>query len=106
YLLNGDFIPEKRQAFQLPELKARREPNLSLRCWRVWHAHAFGPESWGIEEQRRVMDQLVKMKFNAILVYLWPYQPFVHYEFRGVKKSSGDLFFGWKYPLDRDVIGF
>lgn len=56
-------------------------------------------------EQRRVINQLVKMKFNAILVHLWPTQPFVHYEFRGVKKTSAGLFWGWKYPVSADTVG-
>ena len=105
YLFRGDFIPEERQAFALPTLEIVKEPTLTFRCWRVWNAHACGPESWGIQEQKRIIDQLVKQKFNVILVNLWSTQPFVHYEFRGVKKTTGDLFWGWKYPIDCSTIG-
>jgi hypothetical protein len=105
YLFRGDFVPEERQAFSLPPLDTTKEPSLTFRCWRVWNAHACGPESWGIEEQKRIIDQLVKKKFNVVMVNLWSTQPFVPYEFRGVKKSTGDLFWGWKYPLDCTTIG-
>jgi hypothetical protein len=105
YLFRGDFIPENVQAFSLPSMDIVQEPTLPFRCWRVWNAHACGPESWGIQEQKRIIDQLVKKKFNVILVNLWSTQPFVHYEFRGVKKTTGDLFWGWKYPIDCTTIG-
>lgn len=62
-------------------------------------------ESWGIEEPRRVIDQLVKMKFNAVILSLWPFQPFIHYEFRGVEKRTGDIFSGLKFPLGPGTIG-
>jgi hypothetical protein len=105
YLFRGDFIPEERQPFSLPSLDIVKEPSLHFRCWRIWNAHACGPESWGIQEQQRIIDQLVKQKFNAVLVNLWATQPFVQYEFRGVKKTTGDLFWGWKYPIDCTTIG-
>jgi hypothetical protein len=52
-------------------------------------ALAHGPVSWSLEENRRFLRQIAKMKYNRIHVSLWPTQPFVHYRFRGMEKPLG-----------------
>ena len=104
YLLHGDILPERR-AFKLPDMTTVMEPNLTIRQWRVVNDFACGPESWGIEDYRPVVDQLAKLKFNRVYAFIWPYHPFVHYEVRGVKRSSGTLWFGDRYPVDDDTVG-
>ena len=104
YLLHGDVLPERR-AFELPDLTTVMEPNLTIRQWRVVNDFACGPESWGIEDYKPVIDQLAKLKFNRVYAFIWPYHPFVHYELRGVKRNSGTLWFGDRYPVDDDTIG-
>jgi len=47
----------------------------------------------------------VKMKFNDVMLAIWPWQPFVNYEFGGVKKQTALLWFGEEYPIDRDSAG-
>ena len=64
-----------------------------------------GPEMWSLAECRRVIDQIAKMKMNGIFFLTYPSHPFVHYEFRGVAKSTGVLDFGFRYPVDDDTIG-
>ena len=64
-----------------------------------------GPEMWSLAECRRVIDQIAKMKMNGIFFLTYPSHPFVHYEFRGVAKSTGVLDFGFRYPIDDDTIG-
>jgi len=39
------------------------------------------------------------------LAILCPWQPFVHYEFRGVKKNKATLWYGYRYPVDGDTAG-
>ena len=104
YLLHGDVLPERR-AFELPDLTTVMEPNLTIRQWRVVNDFACGPESWGIEDYKPVIDQLAKLKFNRVYAFIWPYHPFVHYEVRGVKRNSGTLWFGDRYPVDDDTVG-
>ncbi|MCY3800285.1 MAG: hypothetical protein OXG46_01775 [Chloroflexi bacterium] len=104
YLLHGDILPERR-AFKLPDMMTVMEPNLTIRQWRVVNDFACGPESWGIEDYKPVIDQLAKLKFNRVYAFIWPYHPFVHYEVRGVKRNSGTLWFGDRYPVDDDTIG-
>src|SRR5204863_6275964 len=105
YLLQGDVLPVNLPALKLDQLDIVMEPTLRLRTWRTVNDFAIGPESWGLEEQKRVLSQLAKLKFNRILLAIYPWQPFVHYEFRGVKKRTGVLWYGWRYPVAGDTPG-
>lgn len=104
YLLHGDVLPP-RSRFQLPEAHVRSEPLLPTRQWRVVNEFACGPASWGLAGYRPVLDQLAKLKFNRLLVALWPHQPFLHYQYGGVARSSADLFFGYRFPVTPDMPG-
>lgn len=104
YLLHGDVLPP-RSAFQIPTVNKRIEPILKVRQWRVVNEFAMGPASWGIAHYRPVIDQLAKLRFNRILVYLWPHQPFLDYEIHGIKRRSATIFFGQRFPITHDMIG-
>ena len=104
YTLNGDVMPRTAGRFTVPRLDVVCEPALRIRSFRNFNAHAFGPESWSLAEQQRVIDQLLKMRFNAVHLNIWPQQPFVHYAFRGVRKQTAEMFWGWRFPT-RGMIG-
>jgi hypothetical protein len=105
YLLHGDVLPEERGPFRLPETDITLEPALKVRQWRVINEHAMGPVSWGLADYRPVVDQLCKLKFNRIFAYIWPLQPFVHYEVGGIKRTSVAMFFGYHFPITDDMPG-
>ena len=105
YLHYRDVLPEPRAWDGLPDLDVSMEPNMRIRCWRLINDLAFGPVSWSLEENRRFLRQIAKMKYNRIHTFLWPVQPFVHYAFRGVQKPPGVLYFGQRHPIDADTIG-
>ncbi len=105
YLLHGDVLPTKSAELRFPEREIRLEPVMSIRQWRVMNDFACGPESWGMADYRPVIDQLAKLKFNRILVYMWPWHPFVHYEAGGIKRRSATLFFGFDFPITEDMPG-
>ena len=52
-----------------------------------------------------MLRQLAKLKFNSLMLSVYPWQPFVHYEFNGVKKETAKLWFGEKYPINADDPG-
>jgi hypothetical protein len=104
YLLHGDVLPAKR-AFEMPKLDVVKEPTLRVRQWRVLNEHAMGPISWGIADYKPVIDQLAKLRFNRLLLYIWPGQPFLPLEYKGIRQTSGTLFFGNHYPITPDMIG-
>ncbi len=104
YLLHGDVLP-RPCAFHLPDLAVVMEPTLPVRQWRVINDFACGPEAWGMEDYRSVLNQLAKLKFNRILLSVWPWQPFLHYEVKGVKRESATLWFDFHYPITDDMVG-
>jgi hypothetical protein len=105
YFLHGDVMPAQTPKLKLDNLDVVLEPALRLRTWRTVNDFAIGPESWGLAEQKRVLRQLAKLKFNRVMLAFYPWQPFVHYEFKGVKKKTGLLWYGWRYPVEGDVPG-
>ena len=104
FLLHGDVIP-RRRALWLPDVNDVIEPEFPIRQWRVVNDFACGPESWGIEDYQPVLDQLAKLKFNRVYVYIYAYQPFLHFTCREVTRNSGTLWFGFRYPITDDMIG-
>jgi hypothetical protein len=105
YLLHGDVLPEKRGEFRLPDLDVVMEPALPVRQWRVINDFACGPESWGRADYRPVIDQLAKMKFNRLFLSTWPWQPFLNYEVRGIRRRSAWLWYDFHFPITDDMAG-
>lgn len=105
YLVHEDVLPEDPGRLRLPGSEVRLEPNMRIRCWRLINDLAHGPVSWSLEENRRFLRQIAKMKYNRVYISFWPAQPFVHYSFRGVEKPPGFLFFGERFPIDEDTVG-
>ena len=105
YLLSGDVFPDDPGPLCLPDLDVHVEPVFAERVWRLMNDEPHGPEMWSLAECRRVIDQIARMKMNGIYFLTYPSHPFVHYEFRGVAKSTGVLDFGFRYPIDDDTIG-
>ena len=73
--------------------------------WRTIDSSPIGLESWGLADQKRLLHQLAKLKFNRVVLSVHPWQPFVHYEFKGVKKQTALLFQGKRFPVDGDTPG-
>ena len=97
--------PSQKKPFSLAGTDTVMEPQLRSRTWRTINDFAIGPESWGIDEQRSHLRQLAKMKFNRVMLSVYPWQPFVSYEFGGVTKSTATHWFDEKFPVDGDTVG-
>ena len=105
YLPRGDMYPQSKKPLNLDGIDTVMEPELRSRTWRTINDFAIGPESWGAAEHKRFLKQLAKMKFNRLMLSVYPWQPFVQYEFGGVKKSTATHWFDEKFPLDGDTAG-
>lgn len=105
YLLTGDFPPAKKPVLKLDGLNTVLEPKLKLRTWRTLNDFAIGPEAWGLADQKRLLKQVAKLKYNRVLLSVYPWQPFVHYEFGGVRKQTATLWYGYRYPIDGETPG-
>ncbi len=104
YLLHGDVLPDRRQIW-LPSKDLTLEPEFRIRQWRVVNSHAIGPETWGIEEYKRVIHQLAKLKFNRLFIHVWPSQPFLHYKIDDIERRTATVFFGFRFPIEDGMIG-
>ncbi|MFB3902004.1 MAG: hypothetical protein ACE15E_00990 [Acidobacteriota bacterium] len=104
YLLQRDALPP-RGALRIPTSSEHLEPTLKIRQWRGLNEFAMGPASWGLADYRPVLDQLAKLKFNRLILYIWPHQPFLDYEVRGIQRRSATNFFGHRFPICADMIG-
>lgn len=105
HLMRGDILPNEKRMLDLAGHDCVLEPQLRTRTWRTINCFAIGPESWGVAEHERFFAQLAKLKFNDVMLSLWPWQPFLDYEFDGVKKQSAMLWFGEQFPIDRQSAG-
>ncbi len=105
YLLHEDVVPPNPGPFHLPEIDATFEPVHKIRSWRVMNGLPHGPETWRLSEHQRFIDQLAKLKFNGILLVLWPWHPFVDYAYDGIQRSSATLNFDSLYHLDETCVG-
>lgn len=105
FLPRGDLAPLTRRPLDLSGLNIVREPVLRSRTWRTINDFAIGPESWGLEEHQRFLKQLAKLKYNRVMLSVYPWQPFVEYEFQGIRKTTALHWFGEVYPVDSETVG-
>jgi hypothetical protein len=97
FLLSEDVLPTEPGPFFLPELDLVLEPAQKLRSWRVMCELPYGPLMWTLEDQKRFIGQLHKLKFNGLQYSIWPAQPFTHFEIDGVAKQTADT-------MQRDIL--
>lgn len=105
YALYGDIFPAVKPEFKLDGIDIKLEPALRLRTWRTINDFPIGPESWGLSEQQQLIRQLAKLKYNRVMLAFYPWQSFVDFEFKGVKKKTALSWFGYQYPVDGDTAG-
>lgn len=105
YALYGDMYPADTPPLKLDGIDIQLEPALRTRSWRTIDDFAIGSESWGLAEHELVIQQLAKNKFNQLTLVFHPWQPFVDFEFQGVKKETGVLWYGHQYPINGDTAG-
>lgn len=105
YLLRGDIFPIEKRPLDLTGHDLVTEPQLRSRTWRTINDFPIGPESWGLADHKKALKQLAKLKYNRLMLQVYPWQPFVSYEFDGVKKKTATLWYGEKFPVDGDTVG-
>ena len=105
YLLHEDVLPSQAGPFHLPEVDETFEPVQQIRSWRLMNSLPHGPETWRLSDNQCFINQLSKLKFNAIHLALCPWHPFVHYAYGGVERSWATLNYGSLYHLDEESVG-
>ena len=105
FLLHEDVFPEGPRPFFLPQIDKIFEPLHQLRCWDSLVDLATGSILWGFGQQKCLIEQLFKLKFNSLSISLGPQQPFVDYEVQGIRRQTGELLYGQRIPIDEQTIG-
>ena len=105
YMLHGDVFPLEKILPQFDGLNLVLEPSMRIRGWETLGPFACGPAAWTLEEHRRILGQLAKLKFNRVVLNVAPWQPFVNYEWKGVSRSSIKLWHGGPFRVDGDTAG-
>ena len=105
FSLQGDMMPVKTPDNMIPDIDKIYTPRQELRSWRLMNELIFGPVSWTLKQQKKVILQLVKQKYNGVMFSFWTQQPFVNYELDGIKRDRCALNFGMKIPVTKENIG-
>jgi hypothetical protein len=105
YLVHRDVLPETPGRFRLPDRAINRKPLLERRVYRVINDMLNSSASWSLAEHRKVLDQLVKLRFSAIHIATYAHQPWVHWSYRGVHRKHAELLYGFKHPIHERTIG-
>lgn len=105
FLVDRDVIPKARRKFKLPDCDESKEPIFRIRAHPTIQDFAASGESWGFEHFRVLIDQLAKLKFNRICLYTYGWQPFLHWSFKGVERSSATLWYDYRYHITPDMVG-
>ena len=106
-MLFGDLDPVSPPEFKLDGVDFVLEPQIREREWHFRNRGPMDSGSWSVEEHRRVLQQLAKLKFNRVSINVRASQPFVHFEFQGVRRRSEGLwgYSNFVYPVSGDTAG-
>jgi hypothetical protein len=107
FLLHRDVLPAPRKpsAIVFPEATVR-EPIIRQRGFRTYNDWPNTPCQWSLKQVAPLLNQLAKMRINEIMIMQRPSDPFVHFEWRGVKKNWAGVNYGYRLPLHKDMIGY
>jgi hypothetical protein len=89
FQLTGDIIPQQRRDLKLPAARVRMEPALR---YRGLHMRHFVMPWMGLDEFRRMIDQMAKLKFNYLEFYWYVGAPHIEYSHRGEKRQIDPLY--------------
>ena len=105
FLLTGEILPEKKADLELRDFDERSDPAFRRRGL----LETFNYPNMTImsmDDERRLLDQMAKMKMNYLQIWWADYAPFLRYEYHGETKLMGDL--SWKetgYQLIENSMG-
>jgi len=90
FLLTGEILPEKKADLELRDFDVRSDPAFRRRglllSFNYPHDAFMSMEDW-----RKFLDQMAKMKMNYLHLFLNPYEPWIKYEYHGEPIRMGDV---------------
>ena len=82
FQLTGDIVPDRKATLELPELDVTAAPGRKFRGVHVWHAYTW---NMGMQDYRRLIDQIARMKMNVLEFYWGMGAPWVEVFHDGVR---------------------
>ena len=80
FQLNKNIIPEQKPDLSLPMLNVRMDRIVKYRGVFVWHGYTW---YMGLDDYRKLIDQLAKLKFNCLQFYSGMCAPWVECSYKG-----------------------
>ncbi len=105
FSLTEDIFPVKPAPFSLASFDEKCEPSYAVRAMRPSNNLPEGSAPWDLLDFKRFIDQMAKLKYNTYTFIIGESGPWLDYEFRGVKRPAGDIFYGWRYKIDTNFVG-
>lgn len=105
HLLTGDVYPEAVQELDLRGWDVQMAPKVGSRGWVVLDASPAGMWSWGLQDRRKLIGQLAKLKFNHVVFQIEPWQPLYRLEHAGLAKAARKWWTIDPLPVDGDTAG-
>ena len=105
FSLSGDHVPGTIRGFQLNGYDVVRQPSYHVRTLQCLQNLPEGAGAWDLSDYLHFIDQMAKLRYNTFAFSIMESGPWLDYEFRGVQRPAGDIFYGWKYPIDERFVG-
>lgn len=105
FSLTEDIFPEKPAPLSLGSFDEKCEPSYATRAMRPSNNLPEGSAPWDLSDFKHFIDQMAKLKYNTYTFVITESGPWLDYEFRGIKRPSGDIFYGWRYKIDTSFVG-
>lgn len=102
-LLFGDIDPAEPTPFKIEGFDTVLEPVHPVRTWKTVGNSPLGAVSWGIADQKPLLMQLVKAKFNRVVLSLDTQQPFL--QKNGKTDAVPTLAVGFPFRVNGDTAG-
>lgn len=105
FLLSGEVVPPKPEPLSLSGFDQRTEPAYAIRGMRPMANVPEGSAPWDLSDFTDFIDRMARMKFNTFVFIVQESGPWLDYEFRGMKRPAGDIFYGHRIPIGEHFVG-
>lgn len=104
-LSGGEVLPENPEPIHLTGFDEIVEPAYPVRALRPMANLPEGAAPWDLPDFTAFIDQMARLKFNTFVFVIMESGPWLDYEFRGMKRPAGDVFYGYRFPIDDEFVG-
>ena len=92
FQISGDLLPEDGGEFILPEVDRVCRPAFERRGFLLPYPLNLHQSIWGLEDYRRLIDQMAKLRLNYLNLNFTGADPTLEYTFRGERNLIGDIY--------------